>query len=547
MIGSRLGNWVIDKEIGHGGMGRVYLAHEETGSRQGAVKVLARELAMETGFLERFRREIDVLSQLDHPNIVRFYESGLHDGLYFYAMEYVDGENYEQILQNQGRLPWREVLDLALQICPALKHAHDRGIVHRDLKPPNLLRSTAGVVKLTDFGIAKVFASRHLTNTGGVVGTADYLSPEQASGKPATKRSDLYSFGIVLYTLLTGKPPFDGNTSAELLHKHLYGRFDPPQKIVPDIPYEFDQVICELLEKDPSKRPGDGLILHRHLDSLRRKLERKSQHTLPVRTDEQTVADTRGDLPDQGPGAATLMSRLLRRELELGKQGNTLSQLFRRPVVVVPLFLICVGLLIWGFYPRRGLSQDELFQRAQALMVSSDPEAWDRAWNDYIEPLQKRYPDNPYQDQVRAYRVQIQDHAAQRRALAAANATRLRSEAQRFYQRGLRYCQEGDIEAARRVWQNIIRSFSGIDSEARWVHLARECLAALTDQTPSAERRLQVVQKCLEHARQLRDEGKREQAEEIWRGLEELYAGDASAKDVLSQIQLDRAGKKTSP
>src|SRR5262245_59487192 len=169
MIGDRLGKWVIYKELGRGGMGRVYLAQEEIGGRQAALKVLAAELAQDAGFLHRFQREIEALSRLDHPGLVRFYESGLENGLYFYAMEYVEGENLEGLLLEQGRLPWKDVLDIALQICPALKHVHDHGVIHRDLKPPNILRATGGQIKLTDFGIAKVFASTHLTATGGVV------------------------------------------------------------------------------------------------------------------------------------------------------------------------------------------------------------------------------------------------------------------------------------------------------------------------------------------------------------------------------------------
>jgi serine/threonine-protein kinase len=229
MIDDRLGKWVIFKQLGRGGMGHVYLAQEEIGGRQAAIKILAAELAQDVGFLQRFQREIETLSKLDHPNIVRFFEAGYENHMYFYAMEYVDGQSLDEAMQAQGRLPWPEVLDAAIQVCHALRHVHDHGIIHRDLKPSNLLRTPAGVIKLTDFGIAKVFASTHLTATGGVVGTAEFLSPEQAAGKPVTKRSDLYSLGAVLYTLLTGRPPFEGNSFVELLHKHRYGQFDPPK------------------------------------------------------------------------------------------------------------------------------------------------------------------------------------------------------------------------------------------------------------------------------------------------------------------------------
>src|SRR5271154_4232581 len=261
MIGDRLGKWVIYKELGRGGMGRVYLAQEEIGGRQAALKVLAAELAQESGFLQRFQREIETLAQLEHPNIVRFFESGFENGLYFYAMEYVDGPSLEDDLERTERLPWKDVLDIVLQVCPALKHVHDHGVIHRDLKPANILRNSAGVVKLTDFGIAKVFAQGHLTAAGGIIGTADYLSPEQAAGKPVSKRSDLYSLGAVLYTLLTGRPPFVGESFLDLLHKHRYAQFDPPRKIVPELPYELDEVVCQLLEKDPAARPPDCLVL----------------------------------------------------------------------------------------------------------------------------------------------------------------------------------------------------------------------------------------------------------------------------------------------
>src|SRR5262249_39865296 len=290
MIGARLGNWVIDRELGSGGMGCVYLAHgeppREPGGRGAAVKVLAAELAQDPGFQQRFQREIEALRQLDHPGIVRFYEAGEQEGRFYYVMEYVEGRNFEDLLLEQGRLPWEEVLDLGLQVSLALKHAHDRGIIHRDIKPSNLLRTPTGAIKLTDFGIAHVFASTPLTVSGVVVGTAEFLSPEQAAGKPVTKRSDLYSLSVVFYTLLTGRPPFQGATLLALLHKHRSAQFDPPEKLVPEIPREVADMVCLLLEKDPARRPPDGLVLHKRLDSIRRRLEFRAAPTRVIDPDE---------------------------------------------------------------------------------------------------------------------------------------------------------------------------------------------------------------------------------------------------------------------
>ena len=375
MTGDRLGKWVIHRELGRGGMGRVYLAQEEIGGRVAALKVLTAELAQESGFLQRFQREIETLSQLDHPHIVRFYESGFENGLHFYAMEYVDGSSFEEILEHDGRLPWKEVLDTALQICPALKHVHDHGIIHRDLKPANILRTTAGVAKLTDFGIAKIFASQHLTATGGVIGTAEFLSPEQAAGKPVSKRSDLYSLGAVLYTLLTGRPPFVGDSFVDLLHKHRYGQFDAPGTVIPELPREMDEVVCQLLEKDPAKRPPDCLVLSRQLESLRRKLERKNNPTRAVADDEGTVADNSSGVSEEvGPGPATLMSQLVRQELERLNRGGPITRLLNRWFVVLPLFLLVLGILVWTFWP---LGPEKMFERGAELMGSTDPADWE--------------------------------------------------------------------------------------------------------------------------------------------------------------------------
>jgi serine/threonine-protein kinase len=552
MIGARLGNWVIDSELGQGGMGSVYLAHEAAAdgtfalaeSRRAAVKVLAPGLAIDPGFVARFEREIDVLRQLYHPNIVRFYDSGTQDSHYYYVMEYVDGRDLEEEMLERGRLPWAEVLDMALQVAPALKHAHDRGIIHRDLKPSNLVRARAagdgpdapfGAVKLTDFGIAKVFATTHLTATGGVVGTAEYLSPEQAVGKPVTKRSDLYSFGVVLYTLLTGQTPFRGENVVELLHKHRFGQFERPTRLVPELPHDLEEVVCRLLEKEPADRPADAGVLHRELDSIRRKLERQGRQTrtaLPATVAVPAEAD-------RGPGPATLMSQLMRKELERENRGGPVRRFFNRPLVLVVLLLLTVGGIVWGLWP---VSAETWFQRGAALMRSENPDDWYRALY-YFDQLEQKYPDTPHRDEVEQFRKKVADQRALEKAEAHAEKAGPVSEAQWFYEEGLRLRQRGDAEGAERLWKDLVRSFHDVPSEGPWVRLAELQLRKPDERILPEEKRWEPVRAALQRARQLRDDGKPDEAEAIWQGLEDLYGKDPSAAAILDEVRHDRGGR----
>jgi serine/threonine-protein kinase len=535
MTAIRLGPWVVDEELGRGGMGCVYLAHRESAAagapERAAVKVLAAELATEAGFQERFRREIDILSQLDHPHIVRFYESGVEAGRYWYAMEHVPGRSLEEVREAQGKLPWPEVLELALQVAPALKHAHDRGIIHRDIKPSNLLRvepgEKAGTVKLTDFGIARLFASNHLTVTGAVVGTAEYLSPEQAAGKPVTKRSDLYSFGVVLYTLLTGRTPFEGEP-IDLLLKHRFAQFERPGRLVPGLPPDLEAVVCDLLEKEPDKRPADAGVLFRRLDSLRRKEERKAS-AAAVETTLNVAGGAVGEVAGRA-GPATLMSRLMREELERQNRGGPAKRLLNRPAVLVALFLLTAGALTWAFWPA---SADSLYRRGAALMASSDPADWERAWEEYFKPLESKFPDHAHKAEVEQFRRRLQDYQAGREAEKAARRAGPMAEAQWFYQEGLRLRQRGDEAGARRLWKALVEAFGEVPSERPWVERARKELDAPEGQ--GAKRQMGPVREAVEKARRLRAEGHVKEADAIVSGLRQLYKDDREAQAVLGE------------
>jgi serine/threonine-protein kinase len=532
MIDDRLGKWSIYSQLGRGGMGQVFLAQEEMSGRLAAIKVLTPELAQDPGFRQRFQQEIEALSKLDHPNIVRLYESGFENGLHFYAMEYVEGESLEQLLSREKRLPWEQVLEIALQVGPALKHAHDHGIVHRDLKPGNLLRAAGGVVKLSDFGIAKVFAGGHLTATGGIVGTAEYISPEQAEGKPATNKSDLYSLGIVLYLLLTGKTPFEGKGPLELLHKHRYAQFDPPQNFVEEIPYELNDIVCRLLEKDPDKRPPDAMVLTKELRKVRKRLERKSTATELWEPAELTVAEGRAELdPERREGPATLMSRLMRQELDRQQKGGSLTRFINQPVVLIVGLVLCVAVLVYALWP---VSNETLYQRGAELMASDSISDWKKAFEDYFDPLEKRDPDHPYKKEVAEFRKRLD--AALRGDEAPPG------EAERFFRLGERQRQDGDFTGARRTWQNLVRAFGYVPQERTWVDQARRQLEELAKQETDA-RRWQSVRAAMKKAAELNRRDKRDEAEQIWQGIEQLYANDPAAAPILAEIRKARGGK----
>ena len=220
------------RKLGSGGMAEVYLAEDEELGRKVALKMLNERHARDEQFVERFKREARNAAGLSHPHIVRIYDRGQAEGTYYIAMEYLDGPTLKELLVRKGPTPPLTAIKFAREILSALAEAHRHEIVHRDIKPHNVIVSPDWNVKVTDFGIARSGASQ-MTEAGSIVGTAQYLSPEQARGKPVDQRSDLYSLGIVLYEMLTGKVPFTGDAAVEIAMKHLSAIPDPPSKLRP--------------------------------------------------------------------------------------------------------------------------------------------------------------------------------------------------------------------------------------------------------------------------------------------------------------------------
>jgi eukaryotic-like serine/threonine-protein kinase len=255
------GRYRVISRLGSGGMADVYLAQDQLLGREVAVKVLHHHFAEDQEFVERFRREASSAAALSHPNIVGIFDRGEWNGTYYIAMEYVAGRSLKAIVREQGPLEPLAAIDIVIQILRAARFAHRRGVIHRDLKPHNVILDEEGRARVTDFGIARAGAS-DMTLTGSIMGTAQYLSPEQAQGYAVSDSSDLYSIGVILYELLTGVVPFEGETAVAIAFKQVSAVPRPPSELNPALPPSLDAVVLRALAKDPAERyaSADELI-----------------------------------------------------------------------------------------------------------------------------------------------------------------------------------------------------------------------------------------------------------------------------------------------
>jgi eukaryotic-like serine/threonine-protein kinase len=289
------GRYRVLSRLGSGGMADVYLAEDQLLGRRLAVKVLHHHFAEDQEFVERFRREASSAAGLSHPNIVGIFDRGEWDGTYYIAMEYVPGRSLKALVRDQGPLAPVVAIDIVTQILQAAKFAHARGVIHRDLKPHNVILDEEGRARVTDFGIAQAGAS-DMTLTGSIMGTAQYLSPEQAQGHAVTVASDLYSIGVILYELLTGVVPFDGDTAVAIAFKQVSAQPAAPSEVNPAIPPALDRIVLRALAKDPAARYANAEELIAALRSERERLPATAATAIfanpsPPQTD---VAGSRG-------------------------------------------------------------------------------------------------------------------------------------------------------------------------------------------------------------------------------------------------------------
>jgi beta-lactam-binding protein with PASTA domain len=263
------GRYRLERKLGGGGMADVWLAEDQELGRKVAIKILHDRYANDTQFVERFRREATHAAGLSHPNVVSIFDRGEAEGSYYIVMEYVEGRTLKELIVTRGPCPVPVAISYVRQVLAALRYAHRNGIVHRDIKPHNVLVDHEGRVKVADFGIARAGSSQ-MTEAGSIIGTAQYLSPEQARGAPVDESSDLYSTGIVLFELLTGKVPFTGETPVEIAMKHLSQVPPPPSELRPEVPHDLDLVVLRSLAKEPADRYRSAKEMDRDLELVGR-------------------------------------------------------------------------------------------------------------------------------------------------------------------------------------------------------------------------------------------------------------------------------------
>jgi eukaryotic-like serine/threonine-protein kinase len=368
LVGQTLGNPAkgeiyIEGELGSGAMGSVYRATLTAKGKKFpvALKVVSLGLIGNESAMKRFDRESAILQQLRHPHIVRLYGTGRYRGTPYIAMEFVDGEPLDRALVRRGRLGWEEVFTYAKQLCDALQHAHDKGIIHRDLKPSNLMITRDGVLKLTDFGIAKDTDVTALTGANSTIGTAAYMSPEQCRGaRDLSAKSDLYSLGVVMYELITGKKPFYAETTMDMFLKQVNETPVRASRLLPDMPVWVDNLIMHLLEKQPDTRPYDAATVKRMIEEIEQKVQSHQSAGLEVATArrvDRKLSDEKVTEEDREAARAIKGKKKKRKKTPLAQQG------WVKGVALGGVLAGLLGIGVWLMWPQ---SPDKAFASVKA-------------------------------------------------------------------------------------------------------------------------------------------------------------------------------------
>ena len=494
--GQKVGPFQIESEIGSGAMGQVYLAKYIKNGQKVAIKVIAAGMKNSTA-LARFQREAEVLKQLNHPNIVRFYVVSEFEGAPYYAMEFVEGEPLDRLLERRGKLPWDDVVEFGKQICSALQHAHEQGIIHRDLKPSNLMIMKDGTVKLTDFGIAKDLDVTQLTATNNTVGTASYMSPEQCRGeRNLTHKSDLYSLGVVLYELLVGAKPFDAETTMDLFLAHVQGTFERPSRRVLDIPVWLDTLVCQLMEKRPEQRPADAAMVSTALLQVAEKIQAQSSagvDAVRTRVGDRNSVRSKTDTKDR-KAARTLLENTGKKKRKKSQKKRVYEQPWFQAIGLASMLAAIVTVVYIAFQKPK---EDVLFQQVQKELESGDYYSNLRARKDGSIYQYLRYYGNSGTSNAERVKLWADDIGVAQLERALENPKwPAESDAEKTAQRASFSEGAGDFLDAKPKWLEVLKTNDASTADGRVLSiLAQRHLDAL-DKSDSAE--AQIGKKLVE-------------------------------------------------
>lgn len=572
----QLGPYRILEPLGRGGMGTVYKAFDTVQQRLVAVKVLAPGVAHDSGFRERFKSEVRSLEQLRHPHIVQLFGYGEQDGHVYYAMEIMSGRSLQDELAAGRRYGWREAVPIIVDLCGALKHAHDHGIIHRDIKPANLLVNTIQegdreleLVKLSDFGIAKLFGSQSLTMDGGVLGTADYMSPEQAVGEPVSPKSDLYSLGCVLYALLAGRPPFRGKSIPEVIHKVRFDSPPPLSRFVDDVPAELERVIDQLLEKSPEDRVPTALALSKRLQALQHGLtmrlsreqadggaEASIAPEVPVARQVSSLSDgdplhmqdtlsAAADQPDRsqprlavaGEDSFVSVERVPRRSDAPKRDDTALVRWLT--ISGLAILLLLLGLIAWFLVPAP--TADELFAAIERANSSSDMKLG--KVESKVEWFLRKYHDDPrapqvldWQAQIDASRIESRLERTMRHGWNPGKGSPL----EELIMRGMQI-EMNDPARARRLYENVLAMYPratemGVD-DALLLRVVDNRLKQMQVQfNRSVDTHLALIQNRLDKANSI-SQLDPQAAQQLLEALVDTYSEFSWAADAVEEVR----------
>lgn len=505
LLGQQVGPFVIEKELGAGAMGAVYRGlYTKTGQKV-AVKIMLPGLEDNKQAAARFDREVAILKQFNHPNIVRLFGVGKFQNQRYYAMEYIEGESLDRVLARRNRLSWEEVVTLGRQLCAALAHAHQQGVVHRDLKPSNLMILPDGSLKLTDFGIAKDLDVTALTEANCTVGTASYMSPEQCKGeRNLTHKSDLYSLGIVFYELLTGRKPFIAENVMDMFMAHVKGTCERPSRMV-DIPKWLDTLVCQLMEKKPEQRPLDAMTVAKALDEVLEKVESRQSAGVEVARKKSRSKSVALDDTDRA-AADTLLAAKKK------KKKPVSVPFFQKGVVQaagILVILAAVGIVLFLVF--RPESQEKIFNRIKHAMESGNRgemyAAFDGAMIEYDKRFRKNNDEmtrqvNVWRDQVGIMKAEddLEKTKAKTKVVNLDKMDAL-SEAAKQSVRAALQEDDGNLDNAAELWKKIAEEHK--DSGEYWAKLAEQ---RLNNQLPAVTQREALFERHMKHLREFLQE-----------------------------------------